>query len=113
MRIEIWRWEHDTIKRRRAAAMQRRQPAAKLKNLRTIIDATVQRLRKENLIDHCPELKLAVEHEEMRNNALMVGCRMLYIVMVKIVHDLDYSMPLRWWRGNMRLEFGDDAVRFV
>jgi len=111
MRVEIWRWGHDTIKRRKEAAGLRRQPAAKLKNLRSIIDSTVGRLKKENLLNHCPELKLAVEHEEMRNNALNVGCKMLYIVMVKIVHDLDYSIPIRWWRSNMRLEKKD--LRYV
>ena len=111
-RIELWRSEHQVIKRRIIAAQLRRQPAARLKNLRGIIDTTVMRLKQQNLMNHCPELKLAIEHEEMRNTALMVGCKMLYRMMVKVLHDLICSLPLRWWRSKMRDE-GIEGIRFV
>jgi len=92
LRIMVWRDKMLAQKRARELAKMRRQPAAKIKELREVIEVTVRQLLEKNLLDHCPELKLAVEREQMRTTALRVGCKMMYMVMLQILKVLGLGL---------------------
>jgi hypothetical protein len=113
LRVVVWYQTMKLQQHRREIAMMRRQPAVMLKMLREVVGESFKRLQAKGQLDLCPELKLAVEREEMRNNALKIGCKMLYRVMLQTLKDLVFSFPLRVWRAKMRDLYGESKIRYV